>query len=454
MTEAVTGSAAGENIALSVHGDAGVLDLLVPDGASALDVSREYAKQVGASALPRLHDQRGTALPAGVALGDLGMRSGVVLVATYAETPEPQPARRGETTTGEGRALPGPLTGMVLGIAGVAGLLAGVFAALAGDVDERLVVSILLAAAFLAVLPVGRLARQRVVTAPVFGAAAALVLVWDPASARLPMVLGVTLLGGAVVAAVGRALTDEEDEVLRVWIFAGLAVFVVAGVAAVLGAPERIVWATLLLLAMFAGRFVPGVAVDVPDQALVDLERLAVTAWSARDRTASRRSRTVIRRPAVARVVERGSRIITAACAAVLVVTLVSAPMVLRTTRLALDEIGAPLLVACIGATQLLVARSYRHVAARLLLRAAGLWCLACVLVVLVVEHGWSGRVALVSVALGLVVVAAAVATGRGWRSVWWSRRAEIAESLTGALAIPAFVVTVGLFRRIWEIVS
>ena len=77
-----------------------------------------------------------------------------------------------------------------------------------------------------------------------------------------------------------------------------------------------------------------------PDQALVDLERLAVTAWSARDRTASRRSRTVIRRPAVARVVERGSRIITAACAAVLVVTLVSAPMVLRTTRLALDEIG------------------------------------------------------------------------------------------------------------------
>lgn len=452
MTEGVTGSA-GENIALSVHGDAGVLDLLVPDGASALDVSREYAKQVGATATPRLHDQRGSALPTDVALGDLGIRSGVVLVATYGGPPPAEASGRGDASGSEARALPGPLSGLVLGLAGVTGLLAGVFAALAGDVDEDLVVGLLLACALVAVLPVGRLARQRVVTAPVFGAAAALVLVWDPASARLPMVLGVTVLGGAVVAAVGRALTEEEDEVLRVWIVAGLAVFAVAGVGAVLGAPERIVWATLLLLSMFAGRFVPGVAVDVPDQALVDLDRLAVTAWSARDRTTSRRSRTVIRRPAVARVVERGSRIITAACAAVLVVTLVAAPMVLSTTRLSLDEIGAPLFVTCIGATQLLVARSYRHVAARLLLRVAGLWCLLCVLVVLV-EKDFAGRVAVASVVLGVVVVLAAVATGRGWRSVWWSRRAEIAEALTGALAIPTFVVTVGLFRRIWEIVS
>ena len=45
-----------------------------------------------------------------------------------------------------------------------------------------------------------------------------------------------------------------------------------------------------------------------------------------------------------------------------------------------------------------------------------------------------------------------AVATGRGWRSAWWSRRAEVAEGLAGAGAIAALVVASGLFRALWEI--
>jgi hypothetical protein len=61
---------------------------------------------------------------------------------------------------------------------------------------------------------------------------------------------------------------------------------------------------------------------------------------------------------------------------------------------------------------------------------------------------------ALVSVGLGVVLVIAAVATGRGWRSVWWSRRAEVAESLCGSFAFAAAVVAAGVFRRLWEITS
>jgi hypothetical protein len=45
-----------------------------------------------------------------------------------------------------------------------------------------------------------------------------------------------------------------------------------------------------------------------------------------------------------------------------------------------------------------------------------------------------------------------AVATGRGWRSAWWSRRAEVAEGLAGAGTIAALVVASGLFRTLWEI--
>ena len=56
--------------------------------------------------------------------------------------------------------------------------------------------------------------------------------------------------------------------------------------------------------------------------------------------------------------------------------------------------------------------------------------------------------------AIGLAVqlVVVAVAVGRGWRSAWWSRRAEVAEGLTGAFALGAVVVAVGLFRRLWEL--
>jgi hypothetical protein len=57
-------------------------------------------------------------------------------------------------------------------------------------------------------------------------------------------------------------------------------------------------------------------------------------------------------------------------------------------------------------------------------------------------------------VGLGVVALVAAVATGRGWRSVWWSRRAEVAESLCGSFAFAAAVVAAGVFRRLWEMTS
>ncbi|WP_298755358.1 hypothetical protein, partial [uncultured Nocardioides sp.] len=52
---------------------------------------------------------------------------------------------------------------------------------------------------------------------------------------------------------------------------------------------------------------------------------------------------------------------------------------------------------------------------------------------------------------LALALVVAAVATGRGWRSAWWSRRAEVLEGLVGALALASLVPATGLFRLLWE---
>jgi len=58
------------------------------------------------------------------------------------------------------------------------------------------------------------------------------------------------------------------------------------------------------------------------------------------------------------------------------------------------------------------------------------------------------------AVFLAFLVLMVAVALGRGWRSAWWSRRAEVAEAVCGAFAVGAVVVAVGLFRHLWELTS
>jgi hypothetical protein len=138
------------------------------------------------------------------------------------------------------------------------------------------------------------------------------------------------------------------------------------------------------------------------------------------------------------------------------VVSAVCAPLLLDSADLPIDRVGARVLVFLCGAGLLLGARSYRHVAARQLLRLAGLVCwvaLAWALVPVLSDGQWLA-VAVVAVALALLLVMVAVATGRGWRSAWWSRRAEVAEGVVGSFAIAALIVAAGFFRILWESTS
>ena len=63
--------------------------------------------------------------------------------------------------------------------------------------------------------------------------------------------------------------------------------------------PPRATWSLLLVLAMLAARVVPAMAVDVPDNFLIDMDRLAITAWSRARRPRSRRGRVVVPEAAV-----------------------------------------------------------------------------------------------------------------------------------------------------------
>ena len=452
-------------LALSVHGPVGVLDLVVPASATAADVAAEYAGRAGLDAVPVLRSRLGHRIEPGTTLADAGLAPGALLVADLSGPTAPvgraeagvagRHAARGGPAQ-EPSPAPGARSALWLAVAVVAAGLAGWCAATipAGGLRAN-AIGLLLGAALLGVLPVGRLAAQRVVAAPAFGGAAAFAVVWDSHDVRVPMVLGVTGLAAALVAAVGRTLAPRPEEVLRVWVLAGTTAFLVTGLASLGGAPPRLVWSLVLLAALLAARSVPVLAVDVPDQYLVDLDRLAVTAWSAREQPGGRRGRAVVPLDAVGAVAARGSRIVTAASAAVLAAVLLSAPLLLTTATLPIDRVGARVLVGCAGAGLLLAARSYRHAGARALLRAAGLAC-GVVLVAALLRDAdrvawWLGGTA-VLVAAALVL--AAVALGRGWRSAWWSRRAEVAEGLAGAVAVAALVVASGWLRQLWELAS
>ena len=446
--------AASATLAITVHGRAGVVDLLVPAGASAEDVAREYAAQCRLAFVPALHTRSGLGLDPGERLADLGLSSGAVLVATGS------PGESGTRDAGSPSrsrtwltAATGSFSVVVCALAVSAAVLSAWFAAHTVGTQHDAAVLVLAGTALVGVLPLGAQAAHRAAAAPAFGAAAAFATVWTPEPEKLPTVVGVSALVAAVTAGVAAALSRRAEEVLRVWVVAGVALFVLTGAGALVGAPPEVVWGVLLVLAMLAARFVPGLAVDVPDQYLVDIERLAVTAWSARDRPHGRRGRTVVRPDAVAVVAVRASRTVTAAAGAIWAVVAVSSPMLLSTATLPVDRVGARVLVGLAGAALLLSARSYRHRGARAMLRGAGLTCWAALLFVLL---GLLSDERLLLLAWSAIVVAAllvvvAVANGRGWRSAWWSRRAEVAESLAGAGAIAALVVSSGLFRTLWE---
>jgi hypothetical protein len=444
---------AHSTVALTVHGSAGALDLVVPPEASVDDVAREYAVRAGLQFAPTLHSRLGKVLPAQSSLAELGVRSGDVLAAGGAvrrHAGDHVPEEPGTTPPG---AFSVTWFTVAVGVAVLAGWVGSRVGGL--DTDQgQLTVALLAFSAFLGVLPLGRLSAHRMVAAPAFAGAAAFAVVWAPEPERLPTIVGVTALVAAVAAAVARALDVQGDEALRVWMVVGVGLFLVTGAAALVHAEPRVVWSLLLLIATFAARFVPALAVDVPDQYLIDLERLAVTAWSARDRPQGRRGRTVVPPAAVARVAARGARIVTAAAAGVWVVVAVSAPMLLDTATLPVDRVGARVMVGLSGAALLLAARSYRHSAARAMLRGAGLTCWVALAVVLLrlVDASQGVALGIAGVLLAVVLVVVAVATGRGWRSAWWSRRAEVAEGLAGAGAIAALVVSSGLFRALWEI--
>lgn len=450
-----SGPASAATIAISVHGPMGVLDLVVPIGATPVDVGRAYADQSDMTAIPLLQTALGEHLRADRALAEMGVESGAVLIA--ATGVRRTKASNGSAFGGDVSSETPQIAAFVMALAaGVSGLAAW-YAALSGnDWLRTFTVGVLLVCSLAAALPFGRHAQQRTAAAPAFAAAAAFAAFFEPGDHLMGAVVAVGALAAALTAAFTRIMSVGRDQVLMVWIIVGCLVFAICAISPLMEWNDRVSWALLLVLAMLGARFAPSLAIDVPDEALLDLDRLAVTAWSAREKTSNRRGRLVIPETAMRRLVADATRTVTASCAAILAVTAIASPLLLSAATIDLDIIGARCLIFFAGAAILLAARQYRHTAARRLLRAAGLACWLWLIAFEIndLTSTWTTWGLVVVAVLSLISVAAAVATGRGWRSIWWSRKAEVAEAMTGALAFASTVVASGLFRALWETTS
>src|SRR3954452_21918415 len=155
--------ASAGTVALTVHGPAGALDLVVPPEASVDDVAREYAAKAGLQFVPVLHSRLGTVLAPAASLDELGLRSGALLAAGGAVR------RHGDSADGleeVAEATPGSFAAFWFTIAVGAAALAGWVGSRVGGLDSeegRLTAGLLALSALLGVLPLGRLSAHRVV---------------------------------------------------------------------------------------------------------------------------------------------------------------------------------------------------------------------------------------------------------------------------------------------------
>jgi hypothetical protein len=268
----------------------------------------------------------------------------------------------------------------------------------------------------------------------------------------------VALVAAALAAAHTAALTRfsrPADENQRVWLVASAVVAVVAGAAFLGGAPMSTTWAVLAGVAVLAVRLLPSLVVDVPEEALLDIDRLRVTAWSARTprHTASRRA---LENAEVREVVARGQRMLTAGTVAAGITAAVSVAALLAVPGAGAAIWGAWASAATVGGALLLAARTYRGAVPRAALCAGGTVALVA-FALAALAHSQPGGLWGVVVACTLLAVgavAAAVAFGRGWRSVWWGRVADVLDGIAVTLSVPATLVAAGGFDYVHQLVS
>jgi hypothetical protein len=259
--------------------------------------------------------------------------------------------------------------------------------------------------------------------------------------------------GATLVALTGRSGGGPDRYVPRVWLtFAG-GLGALALLVLVMGLPLVAVGALALAVVVIAARVVPDLVLDVDDDVLLDIGRLSVTSWSPREARRPRRRGWRIDDRAVGSMVVAASveqlatlvglAAVSAGCSAVLLGGLA--------THTALSSTAAvPLLLLAATLALTLTARAYRRRRDRTLLRIAALSPALAVGLPVVASLGatWGIVAPAATVVVSLFLVGVALALGRGFRSLWASRLADLLELLALVSVLPLALWAGGFVER------
>ncbi|WP_156384263.1 hypothetical protein [Marmoricola sp. Leaf446] len=476
---------ADQALRLSILGAAGRLDVAVPMWLDVAALAQEYADTLGLPVAPRLARAGGRDLEPAATLEDV-LEQGDLVVAADA-------APAAVTTSGDAAPVGGPAprrpagrtSAALLVLAGVAGFAAAAvgaglsFAADAPSWVRPVAAAVLLVGALLVAAPRPEVdtgadpggdtgadggpdlrtgsprARQddwSFLAGPGLAGAAGFVAAASPDAGGLLLALAVGGLAALVVAALARTGLEGADEHLaRLWLATGGIVCVTAVAWLLLGASPLALAAVGFGAAVVATRVLPSFAVDVDDDVLLDLDRLAVTAWSAREQPRSGRKRNQVRPRMVREVARRSQRTVGTGVVVSAVAAAVTAPFVvlgLGGQPTSWARWGGVALVLLGASSLALVSRSFRSSGLRTLLGLTAAWLVALTGTAVATDLGadalWYAFAAALVVAPAVLL--AAVRLGGGWRSVWWARVGEILETLTGVLVLALVPLACGLF--------
>ncbi|MFC5997131.1 hypothetical protein ACFP6A_00085 [Quadrisphaera sp. GCM10027208] len=359
---------------------------------------------------------------------------------------------------------PGPVRAGLLGggVLALAGAVATALTAAPGDPLRTAAATVLLALAVaLALLARTTTAGGPAVTlAPVLAGAGGWLLVVTDRPGWSLVALTAAAVAAAVTAVLARSARPVRDDGPGAVLLVELVVAVTAGAAAVLalvtGAGGAVLAALAAGLVLPLVRLLPAGVVDVPDDVLLELDRLAVTAWSVHGPRRSRSRRTRLRRQDVDGVVRRGRVLLAAWALAAAAVAVAAVALLVATPATGWARLGVLVLLGCLAVGLPLAARAVRERRPRALLSVAGVaGSVALAAELLPGATGWVA-VAVVSVAVlaALSAAAAATAVGHGWGSVHWARAADVVEGLAVLLALPAAVVAAGAVEWLRAVVS
>lgn len=443
-------------VRVTVVGPAGRADLTVPTGAPVRDLLRPEVLGGRDPAGVTCRSPAGGLLDVDAAVADAGVPDGGVVVVTAGRAPVAGDSRSARRSSAGRRASAGRPAR--------AGLLAGGLVALSGAAAlastgvVRPVAGLSLLALGVALALSGGSSRPGAapVTAPaVAGAGTGVLVVADRPGWSLLAVTAAAAVAG-VAAALARSGRLHATEPLAVWVALSSAAAAVGTLALATGLGPAGVAALVLGIVLPAVRLLPAGVVDVPDDVLLELDRLSVTAWSARETRGRRPRRVRLRRDDVSGTVEHGRRLLVAWAVAASLGTAVLAVVLTSTATQGWARWGTPVLLGCLAVGLPLAARALRESAPRVPLLLGGAACGATLAAIVLpgVTTVTAVPVVVVLVLGALSAAVAASAAGRGWRSVRWARVGDVLEGLAATLALPAALVAAGAVEWARQLVS